>query len=55
MRRSITRIVPWAAVYEVKHCGFTVAWRSRDEDGDWGWEWHLEPAVPAENGVSWTQ
>jgi len=26
---------------QVQHCGYTVAWREEDEDGDWGF-WTLE-------------
>ncbi len=38
-------------VYDVKHCGFAVTWREKDEDGDWGL-WQLEEAE-CEN-VHWT-
>lgn len=43
--------LPWAMVYEVQHCGFTAAWRERDDDGDWD-AWELEDQDP-ERGVSW--
>jgi hypothetical protein len=38
-------------VYEVKHCGFSVAWRERDEDGDWDM-WNLVDQNACA-GVSW--
>ena len=49
--RAVTRLKPWAMVYDVKHCGFAVAWREKDEDGDWGL-WQLEEGE-CEN-VHWT-
>ncbi len=38
-------------VYEVRHCGFTAAWRGKDADGDWD-AWDLEDQG-ADRGVSW--
>jgi hypothetical protein len=51
VRRSVTWIQPMAIVYEVDHRGWTAAWRTQDEDGDWG-EWHLEGPVPSRR-VAW--
>ena len=43
--------MPWAMVYEVRHCGFTVAWRKRDAEGEWD-EWRLEDQQSC-RGVAW--
>jgi broad specificity phosphatase PhoE len=48
---SVTRLIPWALVYSVKHTGFTVAYRDQAEDGTWG-GWVLE-SKSGEHGVSW--
>lgn len=43
--------LPWATVYEVQHCGFTVARRERDAEGDWdAWELEDQDCI---RGVSW--
>lgn len=45
--------VPWAMVYEVEHCGFTIALRELDDDGDWDtWEL-IEQDSPMVEGVFW--
>ncbi|KAK9915097.1 hypothetical protein WJX75_004696 [Coccomyxa subellipsoidea] len=51
VRRSVARLLPWATVYEVQHCGFTVARRERDAEGDWD-AWELEDQ-DCTRGVSW--
>ena len=43
--------IPWATVFRVEHCGFTVAWRSLDEDSEWDWQLKKQQEG---NGVDWT-
>ena len=52
VRRSVTRLVPWAMVYEVQHAGYIVSTRQQDEDGDWE-PWQIDRAQAV--GVSWMQ
>lgn len=47
----MTRLKPWAVVYDVQHCGFAVTYRERDRDGDWGL-WKFDE--PASSNVLWT-
>lgn len=50
---SVTRLHPTAVVHSVQHCGFTVAWREMDEDGDWSL-WQLEGSnLGNATGVAW--
>ena len=51
LSRATTVQIPWATVFRVEHCGFTVAWRSLDEDSEW--DWHLEKQQEG-SGVDWT-
>lgn len=48
----MTRLKPWAVVYDVQHCGFVVTYRERDDDGDWGL-WKFDKA--ASSNVHWTK
>ena len=50
--RAVTRLKPWAVVYDVQHCGFAVTFREKDKDGDWGL-WQFDKA--ASSNVYWTK
>ena len=43
--------MPWATVFKVDHCGFTVSWRQVDEEG--AWDWKVEEQQEG-RGVAWT-
>lgn len=43
--------MPWATVFKVDHCGFTVSWRELDEDSEWDWKLEEEEEC---RGVAWT-
>ena len=51
--KSVTRILPYVSVFAVDHCGFTVATRSKDAQGDWD-PWKLEEKTGA-TGVQWSK
>ena len=51
--KSVTRILPYVSVFSVDHCGFTVASRSRDAQGDWD-PWKLEDKSGS-SGVQWSK
>ena len=44
--------MPWAVVFEVQPCGFTVAWRDRGADGSWDDGWVLAEQ-DSRRGVAW--
>ena len=51
---SVTRLHPTAEVHSVLHCGFTVAWREVDDEGDFS-VWQLEGSSQGNAaGVAWT-
>ena len=43
--------MPWATVFKVDHCGFTVSRRQVDEESVW--DWSLEEQQEG-RGVAWT-
>ena len=49
--RAVSRILPWALVYNVQHCGFATAFRQIEADGCWGM-WQLNESDC--QGVEWT-
>lgn len=51
--KSVTRLLPYVSVYQVDHCGYTVAWRGRDKDGEWD-NWNLEDSGGS-TGVHWSK
>ena len=52
--KSVTRLLPYVSVYAVDHCGFTVAHRVKDAQGDWEVSWKLEEKSGA-TGVQWSK
>lgn len=49
---SVPLQMPWAVVYEVQPCGFTVAWRDRAADGEWDDGWVMGEQDSG-RGVAW--
>ena len=43
--------IPWATVFKVNHCGFTISRRPVGEDSEW--DWSLEEQRDS-RGVAWT-
>lgn len=50
MTSTVVVQMPWATVFEVQHCGFTVARRELTDESEW--DWQLE-AQQEGRGVAW--
>ncbi|KAK9815105.1 hypothetical protein WJX73_007686 [Symbiochloris irregularis] len=51
--KSVTRLLPYVSVYQVDHCGYTVAQRQQGKEGEW--DWQLQDSKGGTTGVHWSK